>query len=245
MRELNPQRTFALVKNRLRADFTPLLLGASILLGLELVFLVIQLLWGHRLERGQQTNAMWPQLVVLASFLTSARAFAEMQSGKSATDWLLLPASSGEKYLAALLSTQVLVPVVGSVVGLALWAISGPVVFPEYFGQWQLWGVYLTMNLVFFAGSTVFRKLAFFKTAGAWVAFALVLVLLFGLFAQLLPARGPREDFYPMEFMTTTGNPAQFLTWFWSFGVFCFTPVAALLFSWFRVQEKEARDAVQ
>ncbi len=245
MRELNPQRTVALIKNRLRADFTPLLLGASILLGLELVFLLIQLLWGQRLERGRQTGVLWPQLVVLASFLTSARAFAEMQSGKSATDWLLLPASTAEKYLAALLSTQVLVPFVGSVVGLLLWALSGPIVFPEYFAMWQPWGIFLVMNLVFFAGATVFRKLAFFKTGAAWVAFALVLVLTFGLFAQFLPSRELRPGFYPMEFMTATGHPGQFLTWFWSFGVFCFTPVAALLFSWFRVKEKEARDAVQ
>ncbi len=242
MRELNPGRTLALIKNRLKADFTPLLLGAVLLLGLQLVFLLLQLLWGRPgMARSWSGQGPWPQLVVLACFLTSARAFAEMQSGKSATDWLLLPASTAEKYLAALLSTQVLVPVVGSLVGLTLWAFSGPIVWPQFLGQWQLWGLFFVMNLVFFAGSTVFRKLAFFKTAGVWVAFALVLGLTFGL---LGPFSG-RPGLYPMEFSWATDGQTHFLTWFWSFGAYCFTPAAALLFSWFRVQEKEARDAVQ
>ncbi|MEI8094124.1 MAG: hypothetical protein WCG80_07935 [Spirochaetales bacterium] len=261
MRNLQPKRVYFLIRSRFVSDFIPILLGAAILVGLNVLGWVFTMLLsgGAASSMGQRDNYGWPGLVVLACFLTSARAFHAMQSPKSTTDWLLLPATSGEKYLAALLQTQVIVPVVTSLVGLLLWVFTNRVELPVEFGVWQMWGLFVVMNLLLFTGSAVFGKFALLKTFASLVGFAAALALLGSLGLKLFGVLGPGSNvFVGMEnvgpdgtsaadwqFRSFNGSFQQGLQWFWHFGIFVFTPVCALLFGSFRVAEKEARHAVQ
>ena len=263
MRNLQPKRVYFLIRSRFVSDFIPILLGAAILVGLNVLGWVFTMLLsgGAASSMGQRDNYGWPGLVVLACFLTSARAFHAMQSPKSTTDWLLLPATSGEKYLAALLQTQVIVPVVTSLVGLLLWVFTNRVELPVEFGVWQMWGLFVVMNLLLFTGSAVFGKFAVLKTFASLVGFAAALALLASLGLKLLGDLGPNSSVFVgmhgvtgedgpivesgFQFLTARAQPSDFLNIFWHFGIFVFTPVCALLFGSFRVAEKEARHAVQ
>lgn len=235
MREFSWQRTLRLALQRLPGDLWPLAIGALTLLGIKVVAWLVSGVWGVPFGRENADSAPWPYLVVLACWLTSARAFHDMHSLRSGTEWLLLPASPFEKFLANLLETQVLVPVAASAMGLALWLATGDFGIPKIFGTWQAWGMFVVVNLIFFAGSTVFRKLAFIKTSAAGLAFLVVMLALpLGLALRLHTGKFP-----------TSAGTDDLINVVWHLGVFVLTPVAALLFSFFRVREKEARDAVQ
>ena len=256
MSDFSPRRIAFLIRNRVLSDLTPIALGAAVLLGLGvLIQLMSILLTGTTIPRKSGGGMWpWPLLVVLACFLTSSRAFRDMQSAKSATDWILLPATSIEKYLAIFLTTQFVVPVLTMLLGLLLWLFDGFSKLPSFLGQWEFWGMFLVINLVLMTGSTFYRKLAGLKTLGTFIGFGILLVFL-GILGVVLLGNGDRLDFDSEIHLggkdwSFRGQPlapwvGTFLTWFWSLGVYLVTPLCALAFGFFRVKEKEARDAVQ
>jgi hypothetical protein len=262
MRNLNPSRVLQLIRLRLVPDFTPIAIGIGILAGLNLLTWVFALLLGADTSafRESRDGYGWPALVILACFLTSSRAFHAMQSAKSATDWLLLPATTAEKYLATLLQTQVVVPVVTSLAGLLMMLVTDQFAFPREFGAWQMWGFFVVFNLLLFTGSTVFRKFAVLKTVATLVGFATALGLVALLFFKLTGGMHSGSSFFvgmqegwdsqgmkspEWQLRSAHGDTSWFLQTFWELGIYVFTPICALLFGYFRVAEKEAHHAVQ
>lgn len=236
MDEFSVRRVVRLVRDRLAQDLIPIGIAALVMLGVLLLIWTASGNWGMPIGRGDPENTLWVPLVVLGCFVVSSQGFRAMQSPRSVTDWLLLPATSTEKYLAVLIETQVIVPAVASLAGLVLWVISGDFGIPRQFGEFEPWAVFVVANLWFMAGSTVFRRGAFLKTALVSIGFLLVMVVI----PNVLTDR-----FWHHRFVGPGPEAGGLVNALWYVGAFVLTPVAALAFSYFRVKEKEARDAVQ
>jgi hypothetical protein len=236
MGEFSWRRVGRLIQDRMVGDLVPLGIGVLVALGVLLLTWALTGLWGLPLGLGNPEGAPWIPLVVLGCLMTTSRGFRDMQSSRSVTDWILLPATSFEKFLAAALRTQVLVPVAASLAGLGLWLISSSFGVTKAMGQWESWAVFAVTNLWFLAGSTVFRRWAFLKTAAAALGFLIAMMV--------IPALVTARFWYDRA-----AGPGPEAPWLvnalWYTGAFGLTPAAALAFGFFRVNEKEARDAVQ
>jgi hypothetical protein len=263
--EFSLLRLFWLIRNRISRDLIPLSIGAAIIAGLNLLFMLIA---PHQAFFNATKGVLWTTTVMGASFIMAATAFREMQSGKSGTDWLLLPATTMEKYLAALLELVILLPLAILLLASALSALlagiqglagaaSGEIWTPLQWNHPAIWGSYLVTTLLFLTGSAVFRKQAFIKTMGVQIAFALVIALLLTGGGWLLLTGNLRYnsadilvtgDFSGVMNVNGKNSPpwlGPVITWLWSILWFGITPVLALAFGYFRLREKEAKDAVQ
>lgn len=271
--EFNSQRLIRLIRNRIVQDMVPLGIGAAIILGINLLVMFFK---PHQAFFNHSDDTLWTISITLGTCLLASGAFKEMQSGKSGTDWLLLPASSLEKYLAAVLELIILIPLLAIALATGLSALlagiqslaggtGGNIYSPLFFNHPSVWGSFLIGNLLFLTGSLVFRKNALIKTIGVLIAFALVLSVVLAGGGWLLlrdnanssAVRQAMNGFSAgwdeargMSTMTINGTSTPqwmetTLSWTWGILYFGLTPLAALLFGWFRVREKEAKDAVQ
>ncbi len=188
------ERAALLLRNRALDDLPAVAVAAGVLVALN----VLSLVSGSAPfmnEAGPGTA--WPAAVFLGGILLAGRAFERMQDGRSGPDWLLLPATSEEKYLSALVMYLVVYPVAAM---LAAWSISagsaflgnlvgvggGKVWMPFRDLAWSGVSAYLSCAVIAIAGSARFRKFAIGKTAGVAFAWLAVLALGFGLALTLL-----------------------------------------------------------
>lgn len=210
----------------------------------------------------------WPFLIALGGLLFAGRAFYRMHQGRAATEWLLLPASPVEKYLAALLSYGLIYPFVASLASMLLsWALYGVGVLAGTgggtvwiaFSRQPLsgWLAYLFVISLALAGSARFRKLAVIKTGAilfAWILLLSTLTMVGLLFAT---PQG-RNSLYAWHLgagsewnFNLAFGPGSFdsaktiaLEWIGRVGTFVLA-LLANLYGWFLVSEKEATDEVQ
>lgn len=236
MAEFSWGRVTRLIRDRLAADLVPVGIATLVMLGILVLIWTISGTWGMPIGRGSPENTFWVPLVVLGCFLLSSLGFRDMQSPRSVTDWILLPATAAEKYVAVFLETQLVLPAAASLAGLFLWVVSGDFAIPRQFGEFEPWAVFVVTNLWFLTGSTVFRKGAFLKTAAVTLGFFIVMVAV----PISVVAR-----FWTSDFILPSQGSNAFVAGLWYVGAFVLTPAAAVAFGYFRVREKEARDAVQ
>ncbi|OHD11107.1 MAG: hypothetical protein A2Z96_02820 [Spirochaetes bacterium GWB1_48_6] len=257
MKEFSINRIFWLIRNRALQTLIPLGIGVLILLGIRILHFIFSQLTGAPYSPGDSSGNSYSWLVVLACFLTSAGAFKEMQSAKSTTEWLLLPATGLEKYLSAFVEMMILIPSIAVVLAMGFSWLDGQfwIPFTEDSGMiWEKWGIFLVTNLLFFTGSTFYRKLVILKTLGTILAFITILglVLAFGskilfdqgTFASMMTF-GDSDGGFAWKEMHKSWDKGNFLLGLWKGFYFVLTPVFALSFGYFRVKEKEAHHAVQ
>ncbi|AEJ20745.1 hypothetical protein [Gracilinema caldarium] len=173
------RRLYYLVRNRILDDSASVLIVAGAFLALNLLLLFFT----DNYNPGSTES--WGMLIAGGGMLLAGIAFSKMHDGKAGTEWILLPASSAEKYIAALVTYLVVYPVIASLlVVLETLLISGvatlmrtgrfwvynpvaPVIIRYYFD-------YAFLVLLSLAGSARFRKFAIGKTAAITFGFILL-----------------------------------------------------------------------
>jgi hypothetical protein len=261
--EFSPRRLYWLIRNRILQDLIPLAIGAAIILGLNLLALFFA---PHMAFFNNTQGILWTIVILIGSSTLASGAFKDMQSGKSGTDWLLLPATALEKYLAALLELVIILPLVAIAVCTGLSTLlaglqnlaGGAIWTPLSWNQASFWGCFAVTTLLFLTGSAFFRKQAFLKTLGIMISFSLVLAIFMTTATWLLVKSGrSMGGSGSMQFMSDQFSGISIggkiapkwltdsLSWIWGVLYFGITPLAALAFGYFRIREKEAKDAVQ
>jgi bacteriorhodopsin len=187
-----------------------------------------------------------------------------MHDGKAGTEWILLPATPLENYAAALVSYLLVYPLAASLLATGSSAFlalvqglvggrSGTIWTPALAGGLELYAQYAIAAVVFLAGSASFRKRAVLKTAGLAVAYVfsvavVVFLLLWAFFGEEArgAAGGLSEGFRLVFDAKDLGEGAErALKAICDAMYFGVLPLFALLYGYFRVFEKEARDEVQ
>jgi len=253
------ERLALLVRNRALEDFPSIAIVAGILAGINLLSILIV----GKAVMNDPDGQSWTFTISLAGLILASSAFKGMHDGRSGTDWLLLPATSLEKYAAALVSYLILLPVAAAIGATGLSAIlslieliaggqGGRILNPiQAFGI-KGWIDFATGALVLAAGSATFRKRALIKTLGIVIVTVLVASgLLFVAFIGVRNIQGVPVPFVRMSDggwningdMSMKASPALDVL----LGIvrYAFVPLFALLYGYFRVAEKEARDEVQ
>jgi hypothetical protein len=256
-------RTFYLLKNKLLEELPVPLIAAGVVFGLNLVFL---LLGGEAPmnTRGASMGpvALWGLGIMLLGLYLSSRAFKGMH-GRTGTEWLLLPATIAEKYLASLAWLFIVWPVASALGAMASSAAlaglqllggenAGYIWHPFNRAGLELLLGYWSFAPVLIAGSSVFRKNALVKTLGVITAVVVVLMLiLVPLFMSIFGERDVDGSFsFDNGVFLAAGNErleslqgvVQAISNVWRFAIL---PGFALAFAYFRAAEKEASDEVQ
>ena len=252
-------RITLLARNRAYEDFPALVIGAGILSGINLLFVIL----GKRAIMNDSGGQSWTMAICLAGILLSGAAFKGMHDGRSGTDWILLPATSLEKYTSGLFFYLFIFPLASAVAATGLSAIfslaelasggpGGRIWNPLSAVGLRGWFDYATVAVVFAAGSAAFRKRAFIKTFGLVVAYFLVAAGI--LLAAVLVVRKlgglpvpdlvfDNGDLRMAGDLSFKAQPA--VDTLLNIVRYALIPVFALLYGYFRVAEKEARDEVQ
>ncbi len=258
--ELDKRFSFArlalLIRNRAIDDAAAFAIVGAGVFALKLLGLFIG---AHVHRDAGRIHEIWPVLIVAGGILLAFRAFERMHDGRGGSDWVLLPASPLEKYLAAFLSYLVLYPVVATAAAVLLsgvLALIGALIGAEGAGVWIPAAMlnpgqatsYFLFAALGLAGSARFRKLPLVKTAAVsigWMAFlGMVWFGLVFLFArENLSIAFSGGDFSMKDIELTDGKLA--VMELLSRGMKAAAFVAAVLFGYFRVREKESVDEVQ
>ncbi len=253
------ERAGLLIRNRFLEDLNAVLIAAGVILGINALSLILGRPALFNRPFGDPGESVWSALVGLGGLLLAGRAFLQMHNGRGGSDWLLLPASPLEKYLAAFASYALAWPVLAS---LAAWGLSavleglaillkapGGMIWMPLAGMEASDAIgYVVFASFALAASARFPKLALIKggaAATAWVL-AFSLLVLGGLLIftpegrEILAARGGALNIECRSLEAR--EPA--LKWLarisgWVSGAF------AIAYGYFRVREKEAVDEVQ
>jgi len=254
----SPARVVLLVKNRALEDLPAFGIGAGILAGLNLLTIIIS----GRAVMNNSNGQSWVVIISIAGFLLAAAAFKGMHDGRAGTEWILLPATSLEKYTAALIFYAILYPLAAAAAASALSALlslveliaggPGGRIWNPLSAGFDGWVNYATGALIFAAGSAAFRKRAFIKTMGISIAYALVCMglLLIGMYLvrklQGLPLSFSGSFQNEMNFSGNITLGAQrAMDVIMQIMRYALIPLFAIFYGYFRVAEKEARDEVQ
>lgn len=259
-RRFNLGRVYLLMRNKAYADAPSLGIGLAIIAGLNL----ITILFGRVAFMNGEEAHQYFVVIIAAGLILSSLSLRQMH-GRSGCDWLLLPATSLEKYLAALLSCVVIFPLAasGALIGLsallsllerAAGGAGSPVWHPFSLVGLRALGEYAAVAVAFVAGSAAFRKRAFIKTLGLSIGFVLACGLLVAL-GLALAFGSWREAFsisYDTGVLTVSGNEienAEVVERVFTVLVdgvrLALVPLFSLAYGYLRVSEKEARDEVQ
>jgi hypothetical protein len=265
-RRFSIARLALLTRNHLLDEASVVGIGAAAILALNLLSILV----ARRafFNYGGMGMNFWIPTIFLAGIFLSAQAFKGMHDGKAGTEWILLPATPLEKYVAAFADAVILFPLVAAFAGMALSALfsllerwtGGPgsaVWTPFTLQALRSWADYAIVAVVFLAGSATFRKASLIKTAGMAAAYGLAigLVLSLGVWAFYKAGSadshvsifgGAGRGFSIMGKGFDVSDAAQRLI---STGIdiarYAILPAFAILFGAARVAEKESRDEVQ
>lgn len=255
----DPGRAFFLLRNRFLDELPILAIAAAVVAANNLIGLVL----AKRVMFNEGQGLMWPIVIIGGGLLLSAQAFKGMHDGKSGSDWLLLPASPLEKYATAAFDYLVVYPLLATALAMGLSALfqviasltgcnGGRIWTPAGIGGFKAWLQYGVVASVLLAGSASFRKAPFIKTLAIVSVYALVMAGLFALVGWLFMKGSGYASFHGFEDGKwslddgTLREPIeQALVWICKGAWYGLVPVFSLLYGYFRVFEKEARDEVQ
>lgn len=259
------ERVALLLKNRTLDDLPSLLIGVGILFGVNLLSIIGT---GYALfNRGN--NQIWTVFLLGSGIVLSGYAFREMHDEKASLDWILLPATSLEKYVAALVEYVVLYPFIGALVVMGLSGLLSALELvagspgghiwtpgPDFGSAMSTWGNYAVFSLWFVAGSATFRRKPLLKSAGSLLVY--VLVMTGFVFSILVAHRIPRDiafDSSAYSFMWNgagrymasplSGGAVAALNIILNVVLYGIVPIFCIGYGYLRVEEKEVRDEVQ
>jgi hypothetical protein len=258
----SPARLALLLRNRAFDEAAVAGIGAAAILALNLLGLLLSRAAFFNSPRAE--GRLWISTIFLAGILLAGQAFRGMHDGKAGTDWVLLPATPLEKYLAGLLDCAVLFPVAAALAGMALSALlslveravggpGGAIWTPFGAEALRAWADYSVAATVIAAGSAAFRKAALLKTAALATAFGLALGLLaaLGLWALHEGGNGAISVFafrggrFGIDGQGVSAGARGFVQALYDIGRYAMLPAFAILFGAAKVAEKESRDEVQ
>jgi hypothetical protein len=258
--EVSMKRLLRLLYMDARFWTRPLAIGAAALGMLVLVFSFIA-----AFSRSGATfhSGMYAWIMGLGGLIFTSRAFLELRHPLSTQNYLLIPASFEEKFLARYLLTSVgylgfsflaylLLQFLSEGLNQLILGRSNPFFLPSSLHHLQVVAVYLTFQSLFFAGAVYFRKYSLIKTWLSVMALFFVL-LVFGYLVFRIFFHGYFDGMQPNENvmmtfarMGITGDitiayyPFKFWAewigriWFWGI-----MPLSALAFAYFRLRETE------
>ena len=168
----SPTRVYLMVRNTLWLKRYKICLVSAT------VGTLVILIYGVAASRGSGGilhPVLYPLFLYGSGFIVSARAFQELDSIKTAGAWLMLPASTLEKFLSRLFLTSFgyvagsmlvyfLVTLISKGINQVLFGFSQPLFNP--FDPWIRFsaGLYLVLQSMFLAGAAYFRRFACVKT---------------------------------------------------------------------------------
>lgn len=253
------ERVGLLMRNRLLDDLTALLIGLAVVAGFNVLCLILRQPALFNASSGRAGESAWSMAIALGGVLLAGRAFHQMHDGRGGSDWILLPATPLEKYVAAFASYAVAYPILASVAAFALSAVlegltlvlgaprSG--IFNPIAGlSYEDFEAYLIFTSFALAASARFAKLPLVKTAaiamGWGIAYALVGTL--GLLLLTPEGRAVLVDYHtPVNLHFGPGHPDEpVLGWILRVSVWM-SFFFAVAYGYLRVSEKEAVDEVQ
>jgi len=253
----SPGRTMLLIRERLYEDGPALAIGAGAIFALNLLSIAMG---STPFMNGARSGFLWSAVVFVGALFLAAKAFSPMHGGRSGTEWLLLPASALEKYLAIFLSYGILYPILASLGGFVLSALLALVGSIVGVGGGIIWnplaGASLERGLSFLfclsfalAGSARFRKLPLLKTGATLFTFGIALSFLFLLLFLFVTPEGRlalANHHFSVNFGTLSidEGTTELAKWLGRFFI-AVSVVLSNLYALFLVEEKEAKDEVQ
>jgi len=263
-RKFSIERTALLIRNRALEDLPTVLIGMGLLLGINLFSIIVT----RRAMFNDGSGQVWTFSLFGSGLLFASYAFKGMHDGKAGLDWVLLPASSLEKYLAALIEYVILYPLVGAVATLGLSALlslfetmaggsGGRIWMPGIKDLLRAWCEYAIVALWFLAGSAAFRRRPLLKSSGILMLYVLLmssaLFLLMHVSAQYAPnglGYGGGFSFSFDGWSSYVSRPLpesaqSALTIVFDVLRYAIVPIFSVGYGYLRVAEKEVRDEVQ
>ena len=254
------ERAALVLSNRIMEEAPSLGIGLAVVVGVN----ALTFLASRTFVFNHDNGAMWAFAIVISGLLLCAQAFKAMHDGKAGTDWLLLPASPLEKFSAAVVDYVVLFPIAAALAATGLSALfhvieatAGKVPGPIW-TFWNVevlkgWACYAVAATVFVAGSASFRKISFLKTSAVAMAYTFVLGILLTLGAWIVIRSHGNFDAglhinnfnFNFETEDIPKSIEDITLWVGRIAWFVVLPVFSLVYGYFRVFEKEARDEVQ
>ncbi len=238
----------------------PLLIGAG---GVSLVVFLFSAIAAFG-QTGEGFHAgMYGWILGLGGMIFTSRAFLELRHPLTTQNYLLVPASFEEKFLARYLISSIgylvisypaylFLSLVSEGLNQVLMGRTNPLFFPGSFYHLQIAGAFLVFQAYFFAGAIYFRKYSLIKTfltvMGMFFLLGLFTYFLFRMFfwGYFDGSQPDPRVMMTLAHMGVTGeiqvafHPVQqFLKWFGSIWFWGVMPVFALCFAWFRLRETE------
>lgn len=266
------KRIGLLIRNRFYDEGPGLGIGLAVIAGINLLSL---LLAGQAWFNSQGSLGIWSVIITVGVIVISISAFKGMHDGKAGVDWMLLPASPLEKYIAAAVDCCIVYPLLaaGSATLLSwllsliqkaimlhssnplMQAYASQIQFwtPMMAGGFKFWGELAITAAVAMAGSATFRKNPFIKTAGIAILYSLVagaimmiLILIFFRSGNI-SSSGILGDLGVIQFggRELSSRANRAIRILVDIAQYGLLPLFAVFYGYFKVYEKEARDEVQ
>lgn len=252
------ERAAIVLRNRIMEEAPSLGIGLAVVVGINALTFLASRVFVFNHDNG----AMWALAIVISGLLLCAQAFKAMHDGKAGTDWLLLPASPLEKFSAAVVDYVILFPIAAALAATGLSALfhviaqAASKIPSPIWTFWNVdvlkgWAFYAVAATVFIAGSASFRKIPFLKTSAMAMAYTFVLGILLTLGVWIVVRSHGNIDagFHFENFNFETEDMPKSLEavtlWVGRIAWFVVLPAFSLVYGYFRVFEKEARDEVQ
>ncbi len=190
---LSFKRLYYLIKYEVMSNYRQGIVTVGAVAG---VLLVIGFIFG-----GMSTRAgldFWYNAVVFGGgILFSSASFKEIHNPQTAVHYLLLPATSLEKFLSKLILTTVgyligtavfyfIFTAAVSLLKLAVYGSLGPVFDPFDISIYSMFYWYLVIQSMFLLGSVYFKKMAFFKTILTLIIFFFALSIFTGIIIRIV-----------------------------------------------------------
>lgn len=187
--EFNIQRLFLVVQRKFLQSGRSYLFGIAIGTGVVLAITALNLISGQVDVNSFNNSALLTYFV--GGVISTSLAFTEINKPETGYQFMTLPASSFEKFLASWFFTSIVYSLLAfiaavfgswlvSSVGVFGFTVQGSVV--SLSDLWEVFKPYFVVNTIFLAGAAAFKRNAFFKT----LLSILVLFAILGMYSGLL-----------------------------------------------------------
>ncbi|MDC7225291.1 MAG: hypothetical protein PQJ61_00845 [Spirochaetales bacterium] len=262
-RFFSPVRIWFLFKRDFRSKWKDTLISICAALGVFLLIMIIVAKAG-RLDYGIH-YAYVSILLYVFGMIFASMAFKDAHRKLLNHDWLMLPASTFEKFFEKAVLYSVIIPIATIII---YWVFNfvALLVIRLFFGEyypifniadpsiWQMYGYFVIGVSVFILGAAWFKNNNFIKTIVAIVVFSIIMSLLSTLIIWLVfndyfwPLVRGNFDFYydfntgfKFDGIEAYGKGAYYLIKFIFYGLL--TPVC-WLGAWLKLREVEVKDGV-
>ncbi len=260
---LSPLRLWFLFKRDINRQWKDYLITMSAFCGFFLISLIITSKVGS-IESGVH-YAFLSILIYVLGFILASMAFRDAHKKLLNHDWLMLPASTLEKFVEKLVLYSVVLPVV-TIVFYTVFSLIGKLIIQVFMGEyfplfniangavWQMFGYYVIAVSIFILGAAWFKNNNFIKTIVALVVFSIILSIVSTLIVWLVF----NDYFWPlvrgnfhMSYDFSQGfDTVAFENFGWGLfrflKFFCFWMLAPICWvgAWLKLREVEVKDGV-